>query len=70
MGLVPLAEILPGPLQAPGIVISRLFTGLGFALYVVNTYPYLVGATSEQERSYVFSIQVALSPTMGFVGSL
>lgn len=70
MGLVPLAEMLPMALQAPGIVISRLFTGLGFALYVVNTYPYLVGATSEAERGYVFSIQVALSPTMGFVGSL
>lgn len=70
MGLVPLAELLPEMLQEAGVVVSRLFTGLGFALYVVNTYPYLVGATSEEERNYVFSIQVALTPTMGFVGSL
>jgi len=69
-GLLPLAEYLPLASRSYGIIATRLCTGFGFALYVVNTYPYLVGATSEHERGYVFSIQVALSPTMGFVGSL
>ena len=69
-GLLPLAEYLPSMFQAEGIIAARLCAGCGFALYVVNTFPYLVGATTDQERGYVFSIQVALSPTMGFVGSL
>lgn len=70
-GFLPLAELLPaGAAQSTGITVARLCTGFGFALYVVNMYPYLVGATTVAERNYVFSIQVALSPTMGFVGSL
>ena len=69
-GLLPFAEYLPEAMRSVGIIAARLGSGFGFALYVVNMYPYLVGATTAAERDYVFSIQVALSPTMGFVGSL
>ncbi|MEM7131622.1 MAG: MFS transporter [Chloroflexota bacterium] len=67
---LPLTEFLPGSGQDIGILVTRLLTGLGFALYIVNTNPYLIAATDPQERDYAFSIQVAVSPLSGFVGSL
>ena len=68
--ILPLAEFLPGIWRDIGIVITRLLSGTGFAFYVVNSNPYLVGATNPRERNYVFSMQVALFPLAGFVGSL
>lgn len=69
-GFLPLAEALPLMARNIGIIFARLCAGFGFALYVVNMYPYLVGATTPGERNYVFSIQVSMTPLMGFVGSL
>lgn len=67
---LPLAEYLPGAGQDAGVLLTRLLSGLGFALYFVNATPYLVAATEPEERTYVFSMQVALLPLGGFVGSL
>lgn len=68
--LLPLAEFLPDSGQATAILVTRLLVGLGFALYIVNANPYLVAASEPKERSYVFSMQVALLPLAGFVGNL
>ena len=70
IGIMPLAEWLPQAWRNSGFVFARLLTGLGFALYMVNTNPYLVAATSENERSEVFSLHVGLLPAAGFLGSI
>ena len=67
---LPLAEYLPASWQAAGIVVIRIINGLGFALYIVNVNPYLMGATAPGERNHVFSIQGALFPLAGFAGNL
>ena len=70
IGLMPLAEWLPMAWRNAGFVVTRLLTGLGFALYQVNTNPYLISATTEAERNEVFSLQVGLLPAAGFFGSV
>lgn len=67
---LPLAEFLPHPWAPIGIVLARLCSGLGFALYFVNSSPYLIGVTTPAERNEVFSWQVALPPIVGFAGNL
>lgn len=68
--ILPIGEFLPSAWRDTGVIITRLFSGLGFALYTVNANPYLVAATSPQERNHVFSMQVAVLPLAGFFGSL
>ncbi|MEM7534919.1 MAG: MFS transporter [Chloroflexota bacterium] len=68
--LLPMAETLPSRFQEVGILIARAMTGAGFAFFIVNTYPALTAATKHEERDLAFSLQVALSPVAGFVGSL
>lgn len=70
IGLLPLSELLPQAWRNAGFVFTRLLTGLGFALYQVNTNPYLVAATTEVERNQVFSLQIGLLSVAGFLGSV
>lgn len=70
IGVVPLVEHLPKDWQPGTILATRLLGGFGFALYSVNSTPYLVAVASPEDRSYVFSVQVALSALAGFIGSL
>lgn len=70
LALPPLAESLPGAWRAGWLVTTYPIGMLGAALFVVNADVYLMGATSPAERSYVFSVQVALWPLAGFAGSL
>lgn len=67
---LPLAEFLPQPWAEIGVLLARLCSGLGFALYFVNSSPYLIGVTTPAERNTVFSWQVALPPIVGFAGNL
>ena len=67
---LPPMDYLPTYQRDIGIIITRLLTGLGFALYFVNANPYLVAVTEPRERTYVFAMQVGLMPLTGFVGSL
>ena len=61
VGVVPLVEVLPVAWREGFILITRLLGGLGFALYAVNSMPYLVAASAPEDRDYVFSIQVSVS---------
>ncbi|MBV7327520.1 MFS transporter [Chloroflexi bacterium TSY] len=70
IGLLPLAELLSDFWRDAGVLMARILGGAGFALYIVNANPYLVVATSTVERDHVFSMQVALLPLAGFIGSL
>ncbi|MBV7332077.1 MFS transporter [Chloroflexi bacterium TSY] len=69
-GLLPVAELLPPALQPGTVIATRWLSGFGFALYSVNSNPYLVAVTPPEDRNYVFSIQIALSALAGFIGSL
>ncbi len=67
---LPLTEFLPDPWEPIGIILVRLISGLGFAFYQVNSNPYLIAATTPNERNHVFALQVAMPPVIGFVGNL
>ena len=71
MTLVPVAgSILSGGSRDVGIIAMRILSGMGFSLYLVNAYPYLVAATGPRERTYAFAIMTGLPPLTGFAGSL
>ena len=68
--LIPAVEYVPVAWRAAYLLLARLPRALGFALYLVNSSPFLMGATDTRERTHVFSVQAALLPLMGFAGSL
>ena len=71
MTFVPVAgSILSGTPRDVGILAMRVLSGMGFACYMVNSYPYLVAATESRERTYAFAIMSGLPPLTGFAGSL
>ena len=71
MTLVPVAgSILTGGARDVGMIAMRVLSGVGFAFYLVNAYPYLVAATGPKERTYAFAIMTGLPPLTGFAGSL
>jgi MFS family permease len=65
-----LAEFVPGNWRPGWILATYLTGGLGLALYFVNASPWVMSVTTPVERSHVFSVQAALWPLAGFVGSL
>jgi MFS family permease len=68
--LLPLAEFLAGAWRAGWLLVTSVLTYLGFALYLVNGLPFMMGATGPEERNHAFSVHVALMPLAGFVGSV
>ena len=71
MTLVPVAgSVLAGGARDAGIIAMRVLSGIGFSLYMVNAYPYLVAATGPRERTYAFALMTGLPPLTGFAGSL
>jgi MFS family permease len=69
-GSLLLAESVPGAWRTGWLLISYVVTYLGFALYLVNGLPFMMDSTGPEERSYAFSVQMALSPLAAFAGSL
>jgi MFS family permease len=69
-GLLPLVEFIPATWQAEWLLATNMLAGLGLALYYVNGIPFLMVATDPEERNHAFSVQMALAPLAGFVGSL
>ena len=71
MTFVPVAgSLLSGAPRDVGIIAMRVLSGMGFSLYMVNAYPYLVAATGPRERTYAFALMSALPPLTGFAGSI
>ena len=69
--LVPIMALLPaGSPRDFGIIAMRLLSGIGFSLYMVNSYPYLVVATDARDRPYAFAMLAAIPPVAGFAGSV
>ena len=69
-GLLPFAELRTGNWQAVWLLITWCFAFIGFALYFVNTAPFVMKVAHQSERSHVFSVQAALWSLAGFAGSL
>lgn len=69
-GLLPLAEFVPAALRPGWLVVMYAVIQLGMTLHIVNSQPFLMDATTPVEREHVFSVQVALWPLAGFVGSM
>jgi MFS family permease len=69
-GLLPLAESTAGTWRSSWLLATTVLVHLGFALYLVNGLPFLMEATGPEERSHVFSVQMALVPLAAFVGGL
>ena len=69
--LVPLVGLFPaGSTRDYSIIAMRLLSGIGFSLYMVNSYPYLVAATDARDRPYAFAMLAAIPPVAGFAGSI
>ena len=69
--LVPIVALLPaGGTRDVAIIAMRLLSGIGFSLYMVNSYPYLVAATEARDRPYAFALLAAVPPVAGFAGSI
>lgn len=68
--VLPLVEFAPTAWRTATLMCTRVPNALGFALYIVNANPFLMNSTTRQERTHVFSLQIALWPLAGFAGSL
>jgi MFS family permease len=68
--LLPLAESLVLDLRTGWLLGTTILTHLGFALYLVNGLPFMMGATGAEERNHAFSFHSALFPLAAFGGSL
>ena len=69
-GLLPFAELRTGNWQAGWLLTTWCFAFIGFAMYFVNTAPFVMKIIHQGERNYVFSVQAALWSLSGFAGSL
>jgi MFS family permease len=68
--LLPVAEFVAGAWRTGWLLSTSALMYLGFALFLVNGLPFMMGTTGSKERTHAFSAHVALMPLAGFVGSL
>jgi MFS family permease len=68
--LLPLAEFVPLALRSGWLMVCSFVRSTGFALFWVNARPFLMSATTANERTHVYAVQGAMFPLTGFVGSL
>lgn len=68
--LLPLAEFVPVEVRPGWLLATNLTGSLGLTFYIVNINPFLMRVTGAEERNHVFSVQAALWPLAGFMGSL
>ena len=67
---IPLTEIMPSAAQGVWAMVMNALTGIGYALWVTAIGPFMIGATSEEERDHAFAVYFALVPLGAFFGSL
>jgi MFS family permease len=74
LSLSALMLILAGGLnetwRAPGLVVSWMLVWGGAALVSVNSLPYVMAITTDENRSYVFSVQQTLAALVSLAGAL
>ena len=67
--LMSLAGFFFGPLRTGWITAVQVVINCGFATYTVTSSPFLMSATTADNRSLVFSLRGAIWPLFGFAGS-
>jgi MFS family permease len=68
--LLPLTDALMGAWRTGWLLSTTVLAHLGLAIYLVNSLPFTMAATSPEERNHAFSVHIALIPLAGFIGSL
>lgn len=68
--LIVLAGFLPEPFRAPCLVVCWMMLWGAAALISVNSLPYMMAITSNENRSYVLSLQQVISALVILGGSL
>ncbi len=69
-GLLPLVRLPLVGLESIWLVVTYSLAWFGLAQMIVNMIPYLMDATSPEERTYVFSMVGAILALSGFLGGL
>lgn len=68
--LLPLGEVLPGPLRSLWIIVMYALVWGAAAPYLVSMTPFLLEVTDMRARGHVFSLSAALNAISIFLGSL
>jgi MFS family permease len=68
--LGPMAELIPVDWRSVWIVAAWSLVNLSAPLFTVNGTPFLMAATTPDERDHAFSLQAAVLPLAGVAGSL
>ena len=69
-GATALTELISPAWQRGWLLGMYSLTGLGIAMYIVNSNPFLMGVTNPAERQHVFSVQAALMPLLNYAANI
>lgn len=64
------AVFIPETVRSAYIIVANGLNYIGLALFLVSSQPFLTACTTTVERGHAFSVQAALWPLSGFLGSL
>ena len=64
------AVFIPAAFRSIYIMTANALNYIGLAVYFVSSQPFLAASTTAMERGHAFSVQAAMWPLSGFIGSL
>ncbi|MHB0876613.1 MAG: MFS transporter [Anaerolineae bacterium] len=70
LALVPVALVLPPAIRGIWLTVTYVVAYLGIIIRAVNTAPYMMLATTADERNHAFAVQNAIAPAGAFLGSI
>ncbi len=70
LGMLALTAWVPAAWRTAWLIFFCGLREFGNAFYLVNSTPYLMSATTVEERNYAFSVRGTLTPVAGFLGTL
>ena len=68
--LIPATQFLSPENAKIAIIILRILTGSGISLFFVTSEPYMVSATTPENRVFIFSLGTGVRPAAAFFGAL
>ena len=68
--LIPFTQYLSTKEAQASIIFLRILSGSGLALFFVTLDPYLVSATTDKERVFIFSLNAGIGVGSSFLGSV
>jgi MFS family permease len=69
-GLIGAAELAPIHWRFAWLLVSNALGWIGYAIFFVNSGPWMMQITTTAERNHAFSVSATLQPLMGFGGGL